>query len=92
MGYHKVALLNTSENAVGEACAIHRHQRLLFVVHIQGQANCTVQARQLDGDWKTLETFAASGELNTDNYGWHEVRATASGMQNAKVNVDVSWR
>lgn len=92
MGYHTKTILDVSENTTGDACSATRFSHLLFVVTLTGTVTCAIQARQTDGNWKALDSFTSSGELNVENFGWHEIRAVTSGMSSATAKVVLSWR
>ena len=96
MSYHQIALLDTEADAQGEPVDVSDCGRLLFVVDLDGEdgfsATVSVQGRQREGVWHELDSFGWSGELNLDNYGWHEVRATACELAGARVRVGLSWR
>ena len=92
MGYHTTTLLDTTQEKTGDAFPVPRRDRLLFAVDLAGGGICEIQARQSGGPWRTLKTFAAPGELNVENFGWHEVRAAARESAGARITVTMSGR
>jgi len=61
---------------------IHQMDQILVTIDIETNANVEIEGRQLDGDWKSLDptgsVFTSDDELNIENYGWYEIRATAN--------------
>ncbi len=92
MGYHTHTLLETTVDATGDAVGVAHLDRLLVVATLSGTATCQVQGRLVDGSWRALATFTVSGELNLDNFGWHELRAVASDLDGGSVAALLSWR
>ncbi len=92
MPYHTTTLLSVTEDTEGAAFSVSRYASLLIVVTIGGQATCRVEGRQQGGEWKELESFSQSGELNLENYGWHQIRAVAEDMASGSAIVEMSWR
>ncbi len=92
MGYHSKTILQCTQDTEGAAQPAALYERMLFAVAITGSASCAIQARQAGADWIDIETLSESGEVNLENYGWYEVRAVASDLTDASVNVAMSWR